>query len=203
MNPNLPLIKKLREETGAGVQDCRLALEQADFVYEAALKAIRAKAAAEAQKRADRRAVQGVVELYSHGNGRIGVMVEVNAETDFAGRSPAFRAFAHEVALQIAAAAPEYVSDEEIPQHILAEEIAQATAKAQADGKPAAIIPTIVQGRLEKFKNQRVLLRQAYIRDEKTSIADLLHQTAAGVGEKVVIRRFARWEIDASAEEPA
>jgi elongation factor Ts len=199
MNTNLTMIKKLREETGAGVQDCRKALELAEYVYANALCALHEKAAEDAAKRANRPASQGMIELYSHGGGRIGVMVEVSTETDFASRSPVFRTFAHEVALQIAAAAPEFIRDEDIPAQILAEESLKAAARAQNDAKPAAAQAPIIEGCLAKYKTEHVLLRQAYIRDDKMTVADLLNQAAAVVGENIVIRRFARWEMNASS----
>jgi len=201
MNTNLTFIKRLREETGAGVQDCRKALEQSGSMYEVALDSLRQKAAADALKRGDRKTAQGIVELYSHGGGRIGVMVEVNTETDFASRSPVFHAFAHEVALQIAAAAPEYIRAEDIPEDVLAQVAAQAATSAQSEGKSPAVIPRIVEGRLNKFKNERILLRQSYIRDEKVTIAELLNQVMAETGENVVIRRFVRWEMNEGAEQ--
>ena len=191
----IELIKQLREETGLGVMDCRMALEQAGASYAEALVILREKAAADAAKRAERPVSQGRVELYSHGGGRIGVMLEVNCETDFAARSAALRAFAHELALQIAAAAPRYVRDEEIPAEDLAQQAEKAAARARAEGKPEAIIPRIVEGYLKKFKDQTVLLRQVSIRDDQVTIAQMLNQAIAAVGENILIRRFIRWEV--------
>ncbi|TLN24875.1 translation elongation factor Ts, partial [bacterium] len=130
------MIKQLREATGAGILDCRKALENADGDYNKAVDFLREKGLATAAKRSERRASEGVVELYNHGNGRVGVMVEVNSETDFVGRSEAFRAFAHEIALQVAAASPLYIREEDIPQDVLDHEAAIATAKAREEGKP-------------------------------------------------------------------
>jgi elongation factor Ts len=193
-NPALALIKQLRLETGAGVQDCRKALEQFNHDYGEALGFLREKGLEKAANRADRPALQGVVEVYSHGNGRVGVMVEVNCETDFSARSPAFRSFAHELALQVAAAAPRYVRDEDIPAQVLVEEAQKAEARARQEGKPEAIVSRIVIGMLEKYKNQTVLLRQAYIRDDSLTVDQLLNQAIAAVRENITIRRIVRWE---------
>jgi elongation factor Ts len=189
------MIKQLREATGAGILDCRKALEQADGDYEKAVNYLREKGLALAAKRADRAASEGVVELYSHGNGRVGVMVEVNCETDFVARSENFRKFAHEIALQIAASAPLYIREEEIPAEALERETQIGTARAREEGKPEAIIPRIVEGYLNKFKDETVLMRQAYIRDESKKIQDLFNETLVVLGENMVIRRFARWQL--------
>jgi elongation factor Ts len=150
---------------------------------------------ATAAKRADRDASQGVVEMYSHGGGRVGVMVEVNCETDFVARSEQFRNLAHEIALQIAAAAPKYVREEEIPQAVLEHEAEIARARTKEEGKPEAVAEKIVAGRLEKFKDEVVLLRQAYIRDESVKVEALIMQNIAAIGENVIVRRFQRWEL--------
>ncbi len=193
-------IKELREATGAGVLDCRKALEQANGDFDKAVDFLREKGLATAAKRADREASEGVVELYSHGNGRVGVMVEVNCETDFVARSEAFRTFAHEVALQIAAAAPRYVHMEQIPEDVFTHEREIARNRAREEGKPEAILEKIVDGRVEKFKDEVCLLRQPYIRDESITIEQLLLQNVAAIGENMVIRRFARWELGEGIE---
>jgi len=188
-------IKKLRESTGAGILDCRKALEDAGGDLNKALDFLREKGLAKAAKRSSRNASEGVVELYTHGNGRVGVMVEVNVETDFVGRSPVFRELAHELALQIAASSPEYIKVEDIPQAVLDKEVQIAKAKAKEDGKPEAIIPKIIDGTLEKFKNEVVLLRQPYIRNEEITIQQLINEKVVALGENIVIRRFARWAL--------
>jgi len=193
-------IKELREVTGAGVMDCRKALEQANGDFNKAVEFLREKAQAIAEKRSDRVASEGTVELYSHGNGRVGVMVEVNCETDFVARSEAFRRFAHEIALQIAASAPRYLLPENIPNEILEHEREIARSRALEEGKPDSILPTIIGGRIEKFKDEVCLLRQPYIRDETITVEQLLLQNVAAIGESVVIRRFARWELGEEAE---
>lgn len=191
-------IKELRESTGAGILDCRKALEQAGGDFDKAVDFLREKGLATAAKRSDRDASEGTVELYSHGNGRVGVMVEVNCETDFVARSQAFRTFAHEVALQIAASSPHYIRAEDIPENVLEHEREIARARAREDGKPESVWPRIVEGRIEKFKDEVCLLRQAYIRDEDITIEKLLFQNIAAIGENIVIRRFARWELGES-----
>jgi elongation factor Ts len=152
-----------------------------------------------AAKRADRQTSEGVVELYSHGGGRVGVMVEVNCETDFVGRSDAFRNLAHELALQIAASSPLYIKEEDIPAEVIEHETKIATAKAHEEKKPETIIPKIVEGSLIKFKDETVLMRQAYIRDETINIQALINQNIAAIGENVIVRRFARFALGETA----
>ena len=195
MNAITETILQLRSETGAGVMECRKALEQGNKNLENALAYLREKAALKAEKQADRKTLEGRIELYSHNNGRIGVMVEINTETEFASRSEVFRHFSHEIALQIAATSPLYVCDEDIPQQVLDEQAQAASEKARAAGKPERIIQKIVDGVLEKYKTSSVLLRQNYIRDENITVAQLLSQAISHIGENIVIRRFCRWEI--------
>ncbi len=195
------MIKQLREATSAGILDCRKALEAANGDLKAAVDILREKGLATAAKRANRVASEGVVELYTHGNGRVGVMVEVNCETDFVGRSEAFRTFAHELALQIAATSPLYIKEEDIPQQVLDYETQIATAKAREEGKPEAILPRIVEGVIKKYKVENVLVLQPYIRDESITIQQLLNDTIMKTGENVIIRRFARWALGETSEE--
>lgn len=192
------MIKELRGATGAGILDCRKALTEADGDYQKAVDWLREKGMATAAKRADRDASQGVVELYSHGGGRVGVMVEVNCETDFVARSEKFRELAHELALQIAASAPHYLKVEEIPAEVLEHESEIARARAIEEGKPENVMEKIVQGRLEKFKDEVVLARQTYIRDESLTVEKLILSTVAAIGENVIVRRFQRWELGES-----
>ena len=192
------MIKELRAATGAGILDCRKALTEADGDYQKAVDYLREKGMATAAKRADREASQGIVELYSHGGGRVGVMVEVNCETDFVARSDKFRELAHEIALQIAASAPRYLKVEEIPADVLEHEAEIARARAKEEGKPDNVMDRIVQGRLEKFKDEVVLSRQAYIRDESITVEKLILQAVAAIGENVIVRRFQRWELGES-----
>ncbi len=195
------MIKELRDATGAGILDCRKALTDANGNFDKAVDFLREKGVATAAKRSDRTASQGVIELYSHGDGRVGVMVEVNCETDFVARSEDFRKLAHEIALQIAASAPQYVREDEIPAEVLEHEAEIARARAKEEGKPEAIMDKIVAGRLEKFKDEVVLLRQAYIRDEELTAEKLVLETIGKTGENIVIRRFQRWELGESVAE--
>jgi len=136
-----------------------------------------------------------VVELYSHGNGRVGVMVEINCETEFVARSENFRKFAHEVALQIAAASPLYIREEDIPADVIERESAVGAARAREEGKPETVIPRIVEGFIKKYKDETVLMRQAYIRDESITVQELFNQTLVALGENMIIRRFQRWQL--------
>lgn len=189
------LIKELRDTTGAGILDCRKALEETDGNLEKAIVILREKGLADAAKRSGRETNAGMLELYSHGEGRVGVMVEVNCETDFVARTDEFRTFAHEIALQIAAAAPQWMTEDEIPEAIIEEERAIAKKRAEDEGKPENVIDRIIDGRLAKFMDDTCLLRQAYIREESKTIEDLLKETIANLGENITIRRFERWEV--------
>lgn len=191
-------IKALREQTGVGILDCRKALEDANGDYDLALENLRAKGLATAAKRADREASEGVVELYSHGDGRVGVMVEVNCETDFVARSGEFRNFAHEIALQIAAAAPQFIRAEDIPEETLELKRKLAFEQSIEEGKPEHIAEKIVEGRIKKFVDEVCLINQEYIRDDNLTIEQLLLQNIAAIGENIVIRRFERWELGES-----
>lgn len=194
-------IKELRDSTGVGILDCRKALEASDGDMAKALDYLRERGLAKAAKRAGRSASEGVVEQYSHGDGRVGVMLELNCETDFVGRSESFRTLAHEIALQIAAAAPLYITEEDIPADVIEHETAVASAKAAAEGKPEKIIPRIVEGYIKKYKEENVLLNQAYIRDDSKSIQDMINEAIGSIGENIVVRRFARWELGESSKE--
>lgn len=194
-------IKELREATGAGVLDCRAALEHADGNFEKAVAYLREKGLAKAAKRAGKEASDGVIELYSHGGGRVGVMVEVNCETDFVARSEAFRTLAHEIALQIAAATPEWVKVEDVPQSVSDQEREIAMNRAREDGKPEAAWAKIVEGRMDKFLDEKVLLRQPYVRDENKTVQDLISEAISSIGENIVVRRFARWELGEHVED--
>ena len=194
------MIKKLRESTGAGMLDCKKALQQNDGDYSKAVDYLREKGLSAAAKRSDRKASEGVVELYSHGGGRVGVMVEVNCETDFVSRSEGFRKFAHELALQIAASAPLYISEADIPAEVLEHERHIAEAKGREDGKPEAVLARIIEGSMNKFKDETVLMRQTYIRDESLTIQKLFDNVVVSTKEKLVVRRFARWALGEIAE---
>lgn len=189
------LIKELRDTTGAGILDCRKALEETEGDLEKAIVILREKGLADAAKRSGRETNAGMLELYSHGEGRVGVMVEVNCETDFVARTDEFKTFAHEIALQIAAASPQWLTEDEIPEAVIEEERSIARKRAEDEGKPENVIDRIVEGRLGKFLDDNCLMRQAYIREESQTVLDLLKETIASLGENIAIRRFERWEV--------
>jgi elongation factor Ts len=193
-------IKLLREQTGAGILDCRKALEENGGDMEKALVFLREKGLADAEKRAGRETSNGRLELYDHGDGRVGVMVEVNCETDFVARTDEFRTFTHEIALQIAAANPRWLTEADVPEEILASEKEIARKRALEEGKPEKVIDRIVDGRLEKFLDERCLMRQAYIRDEDKTVEQLVKEAIASTGENISIRRFERWEVGEEIE---
>jgi elongation factor Ts len=192
-------VKALREATGAGVLDCRKALIAHDGDFEKAAAYLREKGLAAAAKKEGREAKEGMLELYSHGGGRVGVMVEVNCETDFVARTEQFRAFAHDLALHIAASSPRYVDVEHIPAEVLEHERATARQRALDEGKPEQIVDRIITGRLEKFYVDNCLLRQPFVKNEDLTVAELLKQTIATIGENIIVRRFARWELGEAA----
>ena len=189
------MIKELREATGAGILDCRTALEATQGNLEAATALLQEKGLAAAAKRADRETHNGVLDLYSHGEGRVGVMVEVNCETDFVARTMEFRTFAHEIALQIAATSPRWIRRDDVPEGVIDEERRSAQKQAAEEGKPEAIIERIVEGRLEKYFAENCLLDQGYIRDEDRTVSEVLQEMIAKTGENIGIRRFERWSV--------
>jgi elongation factor Ts len=193
------MIKELRDATGCGFLDCRTALREADGDFDKASDYLREKGLAKAAKRAGREASEGVIEVYSHGEGRMAVMVEVNCETDFVGRSPDFLELAHELALQVAAANPLYLTEEDILQAALDHEMQIAAARAKEEGKPEKVIPMIVEGYLKKYKEETVLLNQPYVRDNSMSVQDLINEQVIKLGENIVVRRFVRWELGAES----
>ena len=197
------MIKTLRDTTGAGILDCRKALEQANGDMDAAMDFLREKGLATATKRSARQASEGVIELYSHGNGRVGVMVELNCESDFVGRADVFRELAHEIALQIAATSPEFILESDIPTEVIERETKIATVKAKEDGKPDAILPKIIEGSIKKFKDEFVLMNQPYIRDESITVQELINQKIAALGENIIVRRFNRWALGETTGEAA
>jgi elongation factor Ts len=193
------MIKALRAETSAGVLDCRKALQEANGDYQRALVWLQEKGMATAANRSDRAASNGMIEIYSHGGGRVGVMVEVNCETDFVARSGQFRSLAHELALQVAAGSPRYVRADDIPAAELEKEAGVIRLRGKEEGKTDSIIEKMIEGALDKYKDEIVLLRQQYIRDETTTVEKLIMQNVAAIGENVVVRRFERWELGESS----
>jgi elongation factor Ts len=201
MQVTADMIKQLRAQTSAGVLDCRKALQESDGDFEKAVAWLREMGMETAANRSDREASNGTIEIYSHGGGRVGVMVEVNCETDFVARSDQFRTLAHEIALQVAANSPRYVAAEDIPAEELDAEASKARARGKDDGKSDAIVGKMVDGTLEKYKDEVALLRQMYIRDESMTVEKLIMQNVAAIGENVVVRRFQRWELGESRSE--
>jgi len=195
MTASVEDIKKLRTMTGAGVLDCREALEGADGDVEKAVVLLREKGLSKAAKRADRETHNGRVELYSHGDGRIGVIVEVNCETDFVARTKEFIDFTHEVALQVAAESPGWITEQDVPEEVIEQERDKARKFALEEGKPEDIVDRIVDGRMAKFYGENCLLLQEYIRDEDQTVEDLLKELIVATGENITIRRFERWTL--------
>jgi len=188
-------IKELRERTGAGIMDCKKALEKAQGNLEKAIDELRKKGLAKAKKRAGRTAKEGLVHAYIHAGGKIGVLVEVNCETDFVARTEAFQNFVKEIAMQIAAANPLVVNKEELSPKIIEREKEIYHQQALSSGKPEKIIDRIVEGKLQKFFEEACLIEQPYIRDPSIKIKDLLNELVAKTGEKIVVRRFVRFQL--------
>lgn len=188
------MVKQLRERTGAGMMDCKKALTETDGNVDKAIDFLREKGLAAAAKKAGRIAAEGLVESYIHGNGRIGVLVEVNIETDFAAANEKFKAFVKDIAMQIAAAKPEYVSREEVPGGTLEKEMEILRAQARNEGKPEKIIEKMVEGRIEKYYKEICLLDQPWIKDPDKTIKQLVTEQIAAIGENINIRRFVRFE---------
>ncbi len=203
MSITAQMVKELREATGAAVLDCKKALEEHDGDIAKATEYLRKKGLAAAAKKADRVASEGVVETYTHPGGRVGVMVEVNCETDFVARTDQFSGFAHNLALHIAFHAPLYVKVEDISPEQVEARRARLLQDAMAEGKPANVAERIVDGRMKKWYEEVALLNQPWIKDEtgKKTVQDMLTELIAEVKENVVIRRFARFEIGRDGEE--
>jgi len=193
------LVKQLRDATGAGMMDCKRALVEAGGDMTRAQEILRTKGLASAKKRTGRKAREGLVDAYIHGGGRIGAMVEVNTETDFVARTEEFRTLVREIAMQVAARDPRWVSREDVPDDVLESERKIAAEKARTDGKPEQVIDRIVDGQLAGFYKEYVLLEQDYIREPKRRVGDLVSEVAAKVGENVIVRRFARYLLGEEA----
>lgn len=188
-------VKALREKTGAGMMDCKKALVEAGGDEEKAITILREKGLAAAAKRAGRIAAEGMVESYIHLGGRVGVLVEVNCETDFVARNEQFRTFVKDICLQIAATNPAYLSKDDVPAEVLEKERQILRAQALNEGKPEKVIDKIVEGRIEKFYKENCLLEQPFIRDQEVTIKDLLVSLIAKIGENIVIRRYSRFAL--------
>jgi len=188
-------IAELRAKTGIGMMECKGALIEANGVEEKALEILRKKGSLKAAKRAERETKAGVVDAYIHANGRIGVMVEVLVETDFVAKNEEFKAFAHDVALHVAAMNPQYVSRNDVPAEIVEQEKAALADEVKDSGKPAEIAEKIVAGRMDKFFAETCLMEQSFVKDPDKTISDLLTEKIAKIGEKISISRFCRFEI--------
>jgi elongation factor Ts len=201
MKVTTAMVKELRETTGAGVLDAKKALESTDGDFEKAVDIIRKKGAVSAMSRADRKAAEGVIEVYPHPGNRVGVMLELNCETDFVARNERFLSLAHELALHVAAMDPLYIKADEIPADVLEPMIEEYRSRAEAEGKPADIVDRIVNGRLEKYYEEVCLLEQPYVRDDSKKVKDLILESIGALRENVVVRRFVRYELGQGSEE--
>ncbi len=195
MSIDAATVKKLRDACGAGMMDCKMALTEAQGDMEEALKLLRKKGMASADKKSSRTANEGVVEPYIHPGAKVGVLVEINCETDFVARGDAFKAFAHDVAMHIAAASPAWVSREDVPQEAVDTEIEIYSAQAKTSGKPEAVIKKIAEGKLNKWYSESVLLEQPFVKDPDKTIDELRRELVGKIGENVEIRRFARFRV--------
>jgi elongation factor Ts len=195
MASTIEKIKQLREETAAGMMDVKRALDESDGDVEGARRVLRERGQAIAAKKSARETHEGLIEAYVHFNGRVGVLIEVNCETDFVARTPEFKEFARNVALHVASMSPLTVSPEDIPQEALDEERAIAESQAAEMGKPVEITTRIVEGRMKKFVNEKALLTQPYVKEPDKIVGELLQETIQRVGENIVVRRFVRYEL--------
>jgi elongation factor Ts len=202
-NVTTDMIKELRERTGAGMADCKKALVECEASIDKAIEYLRKKGLAKAAKKAGRIATEGVVNAYIHGGGRIGVLLETNCETDFVARNPDFVAFGKEVAMQIAAMNPQFVSAEEVPADLVEKERGIRRETAAQGGKPAQVVDKIVDGQIAKWMKEICLLDQPWVKDDSKTIRDLQQELVAKLGENIKVRRFARFELGEGLEKKA
>ena len=189
------MVKEIRDRTGAPFLDCKKALEETGGDYDKAVEILRIKGLTKAAKKVGRETPEGIITSYIHPGGKIGVMVEVNCETDFVARNEEFQAFTKEIAMQVAAANPSFIKREDVPESVIQKEKEVMTAQVIESGKPANVADKIVQGKIEKFYEEICLLEQTYIRDPKIKVLDLLNSLVAKIGENIVIRRFTRYQL--------
>jgi elongation factor Ts len=194
------LVKELRERTGAGMMDCKKALTEVGGNMDKAIDYLREKGLAAAAKKEGRIAAEGIVEAYIHGGGRIGVLLEVNCETDFVAKTDEFKQFARDIALHIAAAKPLYLVKEDVPADVLQHEKDILKAQALNEGKPEKIVEKMVEGRIEKYYKEVCLMEQAFVKDPDKSINAIVLEKTAKIGERIVIRRFTRYEMGEGIE---
>ena len=188
-------VKTLRERTGAGMMDCKNALVECDGDMDKAIDYLREKGIANAAKKAGRIAAEGIVDSYIHMGGRVGVLLEVNCETDFVANGEMFRTLVHDIALQIAAANPQYVCKEEVPEEVIEKEKNILRAQALEEGKPEKIVDKMVEGRIKTFYEDNCLLNQKYVKDTSKTIEQVIIEATAQIGEKISVRRFVRYEM--------
>ena len=188
------MVKELRERTGAGMMDCKKALQEANGDMDKAVEILREKGLAAAAKKAGRIAAEGIVDSYIHGEGRIGVLVEVNCETDFVAKTDEFKTFVRDIAMHIAASNPQYLSREDVPEEVIEKEKEILRAQALNEGKPEKIVDKMVEGRIEKFFKEVCLLEQPFVKDPDKTVKDILTEKIATIGENITIRRFVRYE---------
>ena len=193
-------IKTLRERTGAGILDCKKALAESGGDLEKAVDWLRAKGIANAAKKSSRAATEGLVTAYIHAGGKIGVLVEVNCETDFVAMNDGFKQLCHDIAMHIAAAAPEYVSKDDVPADVIAREREIQKQRVIEEGKPAAVADRIVEGRLGKFYEDNCLLEQKFVKDDSKTVREVLTDAVARIGENIKVRRFARFVLGEGLE---
>lgn len=201
MTVSAAMIKQLREMTGAGMMDCKQALTEAKGDFDQAIQLLRQKGLAGLQKKSGRLAKEGLIESYVHAGGKIAVLVEINCETDFVARNDDFRVFAHDIAMQIAAAKPEYVTRDDVPPELLAREIKLYRETASQEGKPEHVLDRIVEGKVEKLYEEICLVDQPFIKDPDIKVRDYLAEIAGKIGENIVIRRFIRFEVGETVSE--
>jgi len=194
------MVKELRERTGAGMMECKRALGETNGNIEKAIDLLREKGLAAAAKKAGRIAAEGLVEAYIHGAGRIGVLLEVNCETDFVAKTAEFKDFCRDVAMQVAAASPLFVAKEEVPAEYVEREREVLRAQALNEGKPEKFVDKMVEGRIEKYYKEVCLLEQAFIKDPDKSVRQLLNEKIAKIGENISVRRFARFQVGEGIE---
>ena len=194
-------VKELREKTGAGMMDCKKALAEASGDLVKAIDYLRKKGIASASKKAGRATKEGTISSYIHGEGKVGVLVEINCETDFVARTEQFKQFVKDVSMHIAAAQPQWVRSDEVPAAVIAKEKEIAIAQMQASNKPAAVLEKIAEGKVNKFYEDTCLLNQPFVKDPAKTIEQLLKETIATLGENIAIRRFARFTLGEGMKE--
>lgn len=195
MDVNAGMVKTLREKTGAGVMDCRKALQESGGDMEKAIEVLRMKGLAQAARKADRIATEGLVEAYIHPGGKIGVLIEVNCETDFVARTQEFKTLVRDLSMQVAAASPLYLTKEDVPEDVVNKEMEIYKAQAKGEGKPEKVLEKIAKGKLEKYYSEVCLMEQSFIKDPDISVSQLVTNIVARVGEHIRVRRFMRYQL--------